>query len=79
MTTYPADPGCPRGGRCESCALQTPDLEVVVVALAGVGLGCLTLCTRCRTSGEEPAITLATARRLVEQHAQHVAQGGHWR
>jgi hypothetical protein len=52
---------------------------VVVVSLADIGLGCLTLCTRCRTSGEEPAITLATAKRLVEQHAQHVALGGHRR
>lgn len=77
MLTYEPDPGCPRGGRCESCAAQAADLAVVVVPLAAVGLGCLTLCTRCRTSGEEPAITLQTARKLVQQHADHVANGGH--
>jgi hypothetical protein len=77
VVTYPADAGCPEGGRCESCAAQTADLAAVVVPLAEVGLGCLTLCTRCRTSGEAPAITLATAVRLVEQHAEHVRGGGH--
>lgn len=77
MVTYPADPGCPRGGRCESCAAQAVDLEVVVVPLAGIGMGCLTLCPRCRTSGEEPAITLDTAQKLVQQHTEHVRNGGH--
>lgn len=65
---------CPRGGRCESCGSGS-GVTVVAVPLLGE-VGCLTLCGVCRASvagGQLPAITLATAAKIVAEHREHVA------
>jgi hypothetical protein len=71
-----ADPNvterCPRGFRCESCAVACDELEVVAIAVLGATM-CLTLCPKCRQSGRPPQIQLSTAQKLVEQHSQHLA------
>ncbi len=63
---------CPKGFRCESCAIPCDELEVVAVAVLGATM-CLTLCPRCHRSGRPPAIQLSTAQKLVEQHSRHLS------
>lgn len=74
--TGPHDTGaCPVGHRCESCGRETDGLAVEVVELGGLGLACLTLCLCCAASAEDVPISVATARRLVEQHRVHLERG----
>lgn len=68
-------PTCPQGHRCESCGVERPDLTVVVAATA-MGPFCWTACPSCAAPCEPPAVTLATARRLVAQHAAHLRTAG---
>jgi hypothetical protein len=63
---------CPLGVRCESCGIKRDDLAVTTVTLGTIGRACLTLCPACAASGVEPPITVATAQRLVAQHARHL-------
>lgn len=62
---------CPRGSRCESCGAESPDLEVVTLAVLNATL-CLTLCPSCAGSGRLPQIMRSTAERLVAAHAAHL-------
>jgi hypothetical protein len=71
--TAPQDhPGCPLGIRCESCGCAGPELRVSVMDVLGHEL-CLTMCGDCRASGTLPTILVATAYKLISQHAEHVA------
>ena len=63
---------CPLGVRCESCGVEGPGLAVATVALASLGVACLTLCEPCATSGVTPPVTVSTAARLTIQHAVHL-------
>ncbi len=65
---------CPRGGRCESCADQADDLAVAAVRMGALGVGCLTLCSRCRRGAASvlPSISVGTTVKLCLQHAQHL-------
>lgn len=63
--------GCPRGARCESCGDEHGQLLVNTCATP-MGVLCLTQCRRCATAPGDPPIAVATARRLVGQHAEHL-------
>lgn len=62
---------CPLGALCESCG-EGDDLAVETVRLGSLGVGCLTLCVRCRRSSTAPPVSVGTAARLVVQHAGHL-------
>lgn len=64
--------GCPLGVRCECCGAERADLAVTTADLGGLGVACLTMCPHCAASTVAPPITVATAVRLVAQHAQHL-------
>jgi hypothetical protein len=76
MSNLPIEPGdtshCPRGHRCESCGTEHGDLAVHTVTVTG-GVLCLTLCPVCAAFTTPPPISVGTAARLVEQHAEHLA------
>lgn len=63
---------CPRGHRCESCGAERDDLAVHTVDMSRLGTACLTLCSRCASSGVVPPVSVGTAVRLVAQHAGHL-------
>jgi hypothetical protein len=63
---------CPLGIRCESCGTEGDDLRVCTVELGRLGVACVSLCARCAGSGVVPPVTVATAFRLVGQHAGHL-------
>lgn len=63
---------CPRGVRCESCGVEQRGLRVCVVDMGRIGAACLTLCRACAGSTVTPPVTIATAYRLVAQHAGHL-------
>lgn len=66
---------CPLGVRCEACGSEGEDGEGLAVATAAAGpLGvlCLTLCPRCAAAECAPPVAVATAVRLVGQHARHL-------
>ncbi len=81
MTALDDTSRCPTGVRCESCGVeegivvavgQLAHLEVVTADLAGLGVACLTMCARCGESEVAPPVSVATAARLVLQHAMHL-------
>lgn len=70
---------CPRGVRCEACGSEAGLLAPWTVRI-NRGVFCLTLCPRCTGAvTREGAIPVAdsTARRLVEQHCQHLEINTH--
>ena len=71
----PTDPSCtdccPLGRRCESCGAESPRLRVVIHRVLSTTL-CLTMCSRCANSGQQPQIMLSTAERLAAAHVAHL-------
>lgn len=63
---------CPRGHRCEACGTELLALTVEAVP-SPLGIMCLTLCEVCAASTVDPPVSVATAERLVAQHAMHLA------
>ena len=64
---------CPLGHRCESCGVERDDLAVCTVALARLGVACLTLCPRCAGSDVIPPVSVGTAVRLSDAaHRLHL-------
>jgi hypothetical protein len=63
---------CPLGTRCESCGTEAGPLAVETPTFGALGVACLTLCPRCANSGVTPPVAVATAIRLVAQHALHL-------
>jgi len=59
------------GRRCKCCG-TTGDITVVTAALGRLGVACLSMCPGCANSTVPPPVAVATAFRLVAQHAGHL-------
>ena len=70
---------CPGAGpRCESCGDLDPGVRMVVVRFGDLGRGCVSLCTHCADQarvGNAPRVAVATAEKIIAQHAAHTRGG----
>ena len=62
---------CPVGFRCEVCGDATDGMAPITVTTP-LGVLCLTACPRCGDSDAAPPISIGTAVKLFDQHAQHL-------